>query len=286
MHRTDFTSDTLAQLIVTLQGYEAFVPYALPPPLAPPSWDMVCRLSNADRAVSELGGIARNLPNPHLLISPFLRREAVASTRIEGTEVSLSDLFYYEASGHAELSASDVEEVANYVAALEYGLELVRQGRPLSLGLLKELHRILMSGVRGQDRSPGAFRDKQNWITGRRSKRLEDARFVPPPPPQTADALEQLETYLGVPSVLPPLVRLSLIHYQFEAIHPFEDGNGRIGRLLISLLLCAEGILPAPLLYLSAYLERNRDEYMDKMLAVSQRGAWEDWILFFILRGF
>lgn len=284
MHRADFTENAPGQIIQTLQGYEAYLPNALPPILPPPSWEMVSRLSDADRAVSELAGVARNLPNPHLLINPFLRREAVASSRIEGTEASLSDLFYYEASAasHTEAARSDLEEVSNYVAALEHGLHFVEAGRPLSLTLLKEMHQILMRGVRGQDKSPGEFREKQNWISERRSKRLEDARFVPPPPAQMHDALHQLETYFHAPSDLPPLVSLALIHYQFEAIHPFEDGNGRIGRLLITLLLCAEKILSAPLLYLSAYLESRRSEYIDLLLTVSKEGTWDEWIEFFV----
>ena len=283
MRRTDFTENAPGQIIQTLQGYEAYVPATLPPALASPSWELVRRLSDADRAVSELAGVARNLPNPHLLINPFLRREAIASSRIEGTEASLSDLFYFEASAtHTEAQHGDVEEVANYVRALEYGLHYVEAERPISLTLLKEMHQILMRGVRGQDKSPGEFRDKQNWISERRNKRLEHARFVPPPPAQMHDALHQLENYFHATSNLPPLVRLALIHYQFEVIHPFEDGNGRIGRLLITLLLCAEKVLPAPLLYLSAYLERRRDEYIDLLLTVSQEGAWYEWIEFFV----
>ncbi len=174
-----------------------------------------------------------------------------------------------------------MEEVANYVAALQYGLDAL-QSRPITLSLLREMHEVLMRGVRGQDKSPGQFCTRQNWISDRHSQRLEHARFVPPPEPQMRDALSALEAYLGQPSTLPPLVRLALVHYQFEAIHPFEDGNGRIGRLLITLLLCAEGILPAPLLYLSAYLERRRDDYIDLLLAVSQAGAWAEWIEFFV----
>lgn len=282
MRREDFDPTAAEQIVRTLQGYEAFVPAPLPPILPSPSWEVVSRLSGADRAVSELAGIARNLPNPHLLINPFLRREAVASSRIEGTEASLSELFYFEASSHTEAKETDVGEVVNYVAALEYGLQSVQEERPVSLNLLKEMHQILMRGVRGQDKSPGQFRDKQNWISDRRSRRLEHARFVPPPPPQMHDALIQLESYIHRTSELPPLVRLALIHYQFEAIHPFEDGNGRIGRLLITLLLCVEKILPAPLLYLSTYLEYRREEYIDLLLAVSRENAWSEWIDFFV----
>jgi Fic family protein len=280
MRREDFTLDAPGGIIQSTLGYEAFLPNALPPEL-PLTWSLVQALSAADRAVSELAGVARNLPNPHLLINPFLRREAVLSSRIEGTQASLSDLFVFEASEHSEAPQSDVEEVVNYIHALEYGLHVIRQGRRISLTLLKEMHELLLRDVRGQDKSPGQFRTKQNWIA-EGSRRLENARFVPPPVPQMHDALDALEGYIQAPSDLPPLVRLALIHYQFETIHPFEDGNGRIGRLLITLLLCAEGLLPEPLLYLSAYFERHRDGYVDRLLGVSQSNAWEDWMTFFL----
>ena len=280
MRREDFTSDAPGGIIQSTLGYEAFIPNVLPPEL-PLTWPLVRAMSDADRAVSELAGVARNLPNPHLLINPFLRREAVLSSRIEGTQASLSDLFVFEASERSEAPQSDVEEVVNYIHALEYGLYVIRQGRRISLALLKEMHELLLKGVRGQDKSPGQFRTKQNWIA-EGSRRLENARFVPPPVPQMYDALDALERYIQSPSDLPPLIRLALVHYQFETIHPFEDGNGRIGRLLITLLLCAEGLLPEPLLYLSAYFERHRDEYVDRLLGVSQSNEWEDWITFFL----
>lgn len=280
MRREDFTSDAPGGIIQSTLGYEAFIPNVLPPEI-PLTWPLVRAMSDADRAVSELAGVARNLPNPHLLINPFLRREAVLSSRIEGTQASLSDLFVFEASERSEAPQSDVEEVVNYIHALEYGLYVIRQGRRISLALLKEMHELLLKGVRGQDKSPGQFRTKQNWIA-EGSRRLENARFVPPPVPQMHDALDALEHYIQSPSDLPPLIRLALVHYQFETIHPFEDGNGRIGRLLITLLLCAEGLLPEPLLYLSAYFERHRDEYVDRLLGISQSNEWEDWITFFL----
>ncbi len=242
MRREDFTNDAPGGIIQSTLGYEAFTPHSLPPEL-PLTWPLVKALSAADRAISELAGVARNLPNPHLLINPFLRREAVLSSRIEGTQASLSDLFVFEASDNSEAAHSDVEEVVNYIHALEYGLFAVRQGRRISLALLKEMHELLLQGVRGQDKSPGQFRTKQNWIA-EGSRRLENARFVPPPVTQMYDALGALEGYIQSSSDLPPLIRLALIHYQFETIHPFEDGNGRIGRLLITLLLCARKTTP------------------------------------------
>ena len=224
----------------------------------------------------------RTLPNPHLLIRPFMSREAVLSSRIEGTQASLSDLFFYEASSTPPTPESDVLEVRNYVRALEHGLKRLEK-LPVSLRLLCEVHRELMQDVRGEHLTPGEFRRSQNWI-GPANCTLNDAKFVPPPPEDLIESLGQLEKFWHAPSPLPLVVRLALIHYQFEAIHPFLDGNGRIGRLLTTLLLCAEQVLTQPLLYLSAYFERNRSEYYRLLLAVSQDGQWADWLSFF-LRG-
>lgn len=281
MQPSDFSDSAPGRVIQTPQGYWGFVPDPLPPQLTP-TWELASQLSEADRALSELAGVARNLPNPHLLIDPFVRREAVLSSRIEGTQASLSDLFYFEASGAPGLAASDVREVANYVRALEYGLARLKD-LPISLRLIREMHERLMEGVRGEHLTPGEFRRSQNWI-GRPGCTLTDAIFVLPPAAEMKDALSDLERYLHAPSALPPLVRLALVHYQFEVIHPFLDGNGRIGRLLITLMLCTEGLLPLPLLYLSAYFERHRREYYRLLLAVSQSGSWSDWVIYF-LRG-
>ncbi len=280
MQPSDFAPDAPGRLFRSLRGYWTFIPNPLPPTLAV-DWELVGQISNADRALSELAGVARTLPNPHLLIGPFIRREAVLSSRIEGTQASLSDLLFFEASGIAD-PRPDVREVANYVRALEYGLARLNE-LPLSLRLIREIHERLMAGVRGDALTPGEFRRSQNWI-GPPGCTLMEATFVPPPEQDMKTALGDLEVYWHTPSTLPPLVRLALIHYQFEAIHPFLDGNGRIGRLLITLLLCAEGLLNQPLLYLSAYFERYRDDYYRHLLAVSQRNAWRGWIDFF-LRG-
>ena len=282
MRPESFTSGAPGEVRKTPQGYWAFVPDTLPPDLEP-SWDLTRRTSEADRALSELAGIARNLPNPHLLIGPFVRREAVLSSRIEGTQASLSDIFLYEASGVPNPRVPDVREVANYVDALDHGLKRLGE-LPISLRLIREMHAHLMEGVMGvggAHLTPGEFRRSQNWI-GPPGCALMDATFVPPPEAEMRQALSDLEKYLHAESPLPPLVRMALIHYQFEAIHPFLDGNGRIGRLLITLLLCAEGLLPQPLLYLSAYFERHRPEYYRLLLAVSQDGAWTEWIGFFL----
>lgn len=276
-----FTTNKAGKLIKTPSGYLAFVPKPLPPDLSI-SWEVASQLSEADRNLSELAGIARNLPNPHLLIRPFIQREAVLSSKIEGTQASLSDLLYFEASGGIESKVSDVREVANYVKALEHGL--ARQVElPLSLRLIREMHNILMQDVRGRHMTPGEFRRSQNWI-GPEGCTLENATFVPPPPHEMNQALGSFEKYLHEPSKLPPLIRLALIHYQFEVIHPFLDGNGRIGRLLITFLLCALHLIAQPLLYLSAFFEKNRQKYYQLLLDVSQKGEWMGWVLFF-LRG-
>jgi len=281
MNLADFTEEKNGRLLKTQRDYWAFLPNPLPPQLTL-SWDLVNQLSEADRALSELAGTARTLPNPHLLIGPFIRREAVLSSRIEGTQASLSDLLFFEASGSVDPKAPDAREVANYVKAMEYGLARLEKF-PLSLRFIKEVHEHLMHDVRGEHLTPGEFRRSQNWIGPDRCT-LMDATYVPPPVEEMEQALGQFEAYLHVPSTVPLLIRLAAIHYQFEAIHPFLDGNGRIGRLLITLLLCKEGALPEPLLYLSAYFERYRNEYYRLLLAVSQSGKWIDWISFF-LRG-
>ena len=268
-------------------GYNAYVPNPLPPVL---DFDMplIQQLSSADRALGELAGLGRSITNPHLLIRPFVRKEAVLSSRIEGTQADIADLYAYEA-GQLPLPGfgamppeADVREVLNYVHALEYGLERL-QTLPVSLRLVRELHERLMAGVRGEQATPGEFRRSQNWI-GPPGCTLNDATYVPPPVDEMQTALFALESYLYEDTVYPPLVRLGLIHYQFEAIHPFLDGNGRIGRLLMVLLMIDWELLPLPLLYLSAFFHRHRDTYYELLLTVSERGSWHEWILFF-LRG-
>ena len=262
------------------QGYWAFLPAALPPRLDY-SPALVSALSIADRAMGELKGLGGTLLNPHLLIRPLTHREAVLSSRIEGTRASLDDLFTYEASQLSFFEAgSDVREVHNYVHALEYGLERVNT-LPVSLRLIREVHAKLMEGVRGDAWTPGEFRRSQNWI-GPAGSTLETAVYIPPPEEEMLAALGAFENFIHSASDLPPLLRLGLIHYQFEAIHPFLDGNGRVGRLLITLLLSAWKLLPQPLLYLSAWFESNRTLYYDLLLAVSQRGAWEEWLNYFL----
>jgi Fic family protein len=237
-------------------------------------------LARAERALGKLAGAGEMLPNPHLLIAPFVRREAVLSSRIEGTIANEEDLVMFPVDPEVESRRPDTREVRNYVTALEYGLKRIAE-LPVSLKLLRELHSRLLKGVRGENKSPGEFRDRQNFI-GTPGMPLADARFVPPPVKEMREALSEFQKFLRAPSERPFLVDLALLHYQFEAIHPFRDGNGRVGRLLIPLLLCERNILTKPLLYLSAYLEQHRTQYMDLLLAVSQRGEWVSWIEFFL----
>ena len=284
MRLEDFKKAATGELIQNNYGGYSFVPAPLPPEL-PASWELTNALSRADRALSELAGIARNLPNPHLLIGPFTRQEAVLSSRIEGTQTTLSELLLFEEAEFdpaptTERQRNDALEVRNYVHALEFG-QAQSIDRPISLGLLKQMHELLMKNVRGSEKSPGQFRQDQNFI-GPEGSAITTATYVPPPPLQMRDALLMLESYINTPCGLPPLIRHALIHYQFEAIHPFMDGNGRIGRLLLVLLMRRDNLLPAPLLYLSGYFERNRSKYYEHLLSVSQAGTWTEWIAFFL----
>ena len=266
------------QLMNCPGGYRAFVPAPLPPPLA---WDerLAVRLSAADRAIGRLAGEGRRLPNPHLLMRPFLRKEAVLSSRIEGTQATLGELLAAEAGAAVERSPADLREVGNYVTALEYGLERL-DTLPLSLRLVREMHERLMRGVRGDVATPGEFRRSQNWI-GPPGCTLNDATYVPPPPSELMACLAAWERFLH-DDALPPLVHAALAHSQFEAVHPFLDGNGRVGRLLITLLLVKRGIIPSPLFYLSAYFEATREEYYARLLGVTERGEWEEWLTYFL----
>ena len=261
-------------------GYRAYVPAPLPPPL---TWDqdLTVSLSAADRAIGGLAGEGRRLPNPHLFIRSLVRKEAVLSSRIEGTQATLGELLAAEADAAAVRSSADLQEVGNYVTALEYGLERL-ETLPVSLRLVRELHECLMRGVRGDAATPGEFRRSQNWI-GPPGCTLENATYVPPPPSELMACLDSWERFLHG-DALPPLVHAALAHAQFEAIHPFLDGNGRVGRLLITLLLVEREIIPSPLLYLSAFFEARRAEYYERLLGVTEGGGWEEWLIYF-LRG-
>jgi len=260
------------------EGARAFAPAALPPPI---QWtpSLVRALSDADRAIGELAGEGRRLPNPHILMRPFLRREAVLSSRIEGTQATLGELLAVEAGASVDRSPADLREVANYVVALEYGVERLAT-LPLSLRLLREVHGHLMAGIRGGQATPGEFRRIQNWI-GPPGSSPANATYVPPPPGEMMEALDGLERFFH-DSSLPPLVQAALIHYQFEAIHPFLDGNGRVGRLLIILFLLERKVLPSPLLYLSAFFEATRSKYYASLRGITEAGDWEAWLEYFL----
>ncbi|MBX9929136.1 MAG: Fic family protein [Gemmatimonadaceae bacterium] len=264
--------------------YLSFVPSPLPPQLTYDA-ELVALMSDADAAVGELAGVGSQLPNPHVLLAPYVRREAVLSSRIEGTEASLSDVYEDEAmNGQPTSQSPDVQEVRNYIAALEYGIAQVRGGRRIDNALLLELHARLMGGVRGADKHPGEFRVTQNWI-GFRGSTPATAIFVPPHPEVLPHALGAWENFVPEHSrSVPPLVACALLHQQFETLHPFLDGNGRIGRLLIPLYLLERQRLPLPLLYLSAYIDEYKSEYARLLQRVRTEGDWEAWLQFF-LRG-
>lgn len=277
----EFDPSSPGRCIKVPTGYWAFIPHPLPPVI---SYDtpLIHLLSEADRLLGELSGTGRLLANPYLLIDPYVRREAVSSSRIEGTQASLNDLFFFEASEKESIRAPDVREVRNYVQAMEYGIERLRD-LPISVRLIAEIHGILMKGVRGDHATPGEIRRSQNWI-GPPGCSLKDATYIPPPVEEMKSALSDWEKYLHADTDTPPLIQCALMHYQFEAIHPFLDGNGRIGRLLITFFLWERGLLTQPLLYLSAFFDRFRDDYYARLLAVSKQGDWRSWIEFF-LRG-
>lgn len=296
MQPSDFTAASPGRLVLTVDGAQAFVPAPLPRSI-PLEGSTLHLLAWAEHALGELSGVTARLVNPYLLGSPLLRREAILSSRIEGTYATAEQLAMFEAGSPPpdERQRNDAREVLNYADAMRLGVVQLRK-IPISLRLIQMVRGCLLEGVRGESQRPGEFRAIQNYI-GREADGIRGARFVPPPVTEMRQALEELEKYLHVAPHGPPapgqepdatlaplLVRLALVHYQFETIHPFRDGNGRLGRLLIPLLLISHGRLREPLLYMSSYLERHRDAYYDLMLRVSQTGAWQPWIDFF-LRG-
>ncbi|WP_299661675.1 Fic family protein [uncultured Ruegeria sp.] len=267
--------------IQQLEGYSAFVPLDLPPD-PPVEFDneMQGLLSKADRALGRLDGSIQSLPNPDLFVFMYVRKEAVLSSQIEGTQASLGDILEVEAQIFDPARPNDTDEILNYVGAMNYGLQRLGE-LPMSLRLIREIHAHLMEGVRGQHATPGEFRKTQNWI-GPEGATLKNATFVPPPPSELSRLLGNLETYLHDESSTPLLIRVGLIHAHFETLHPFLDGNGRMGRLLIAFTLCEQEVLLRPVLYLSHYLKRNRVEYYDRLQATRTAGDWEGWLKFFL----
>lgn len=292
MHPDDFTENAPGELVPVSISYldriknvpasvntYAFVPNPLPFDL-PLSDALTLELEAAAHALGALDGLGRHLTNPSLLIRPYLRREAVASSKIEGTIADYEQLVLFEEANVISSEGPDVAEVLNYVRALTYGLHRP-EDRRISTVLLREMHTILMKNVRGGQRNPGQFRTKQVYI-GRPGALVEQARFVPPPPHEVPALMRDLERSIDERSQIPKIVRAAMLHYQFETIHPFEDGNGRIGRVLIPLLFQEWGLLARPILYLSPFFEAHRSAYYDLLLAVSQSGNWEEWISFFV----
>lgn len=271
--------------VVTTYGEEqvrAFVPPPLPP--FPPLnlGPLQSLLEQANQSLGRLDGLTSVLPDLHLFLYAYVRKEAVLSSQIEGTQSSLSDLLLFESDAAPGVPLEDVQEVSNYVAALDHGVDRLRAGFPLSLRLIREIHGVLLSEGRGSDKQPGEFRISQNWIGGTRPG---NAHFVPPPPALVTELMGQLELFLHAQRPdLPVLIRAGLAHVQFETIHPFLDGNGRLGRLLITLLLCAAGTLREPMLYLSLFFKTHRQTYYDLLDSVRATGDWESWLDFF-LRG-
>lgn len=262
-------------------GYRAFIPCSLPPE-SPLKYDDELRnlLSEADRALARLDGITTVLPNPELFVGMYVKKEALLSSQIEGTQASLEGVLKFEADLTPSEDITEIKEVINYIKALDYGIKRLKN-LPLSNRLIKEIHKILISGTRGSHKTPGEFRKTQNWI-GPAGANLDEATFVPPPPDSVSELMSELEKFIHKKDDIPPLIKIALIHSQFETIHPFLDGNGRIGRLLITFYLYWRGILSHPLLYLSFYLKKHREKYYDWLMKVRLNGDWEGWIKFFL----
>lgn len=281
MDRNGFGENATGTLMPTIGGRKAFVPDPLPPAAIDVA-RLLPELTRATQAVGELKGIGRSVSNPLLLIRPLQRREAVSSSSMEGTYTTLTDLFLFEAGASETATRGDNHEVLNYVRALEGAIDGLAS-LPISSRLIRDAHRVLLTGVarnRGAAVEAGELKRDQNWIGG--SGRIDSARFIPAPPAETPEALGTLMGFVNRGDRPAPLIDAAMAHYQFEAIHPFADGNGRVGRMLITLMLIDNGTLPQPLLYMSPYLERHKDRYIDLMYAVSRDGAWEEWIAFFL----
>jgi cell filamentation protein, protein adenylyltransferase len=264
-------------------GYRAFIPRPLPPD--PPILfddELIGLLSMADLTLGRLDGASAILPNADLFVAMYVNKEAVLSSQIEGTQASLVDVLAFEAEAAEPENPQDIEEVVNYVNALNYGLQRL-ETLPLSLRLIREIHAMLMAGVRGGEKRPGEFRTSQNWI-GHSGATIQTARFVPPPPADMMAALGDIERFIHAPGIMPALIKIGLIHAQFETVHPFLDGNGRMGRLLITFYLCHQQILRKPLLYLSHFFKLNKRDYYEYLQRVREEGDWESWLKFF-LRG-
>ena len=281
MANSEIESTRAGKYIQQDSGYKAFIPAPLPPnPQIDFSDDLQAKLSEAENVLSRLDASIQTLPNPELFVFMYVRKEAVLSSQIEGTQSSLQDVLAAEAQILDPYRPRDVAEVINYIDAMNYGINRLNE-LPVSIRLIREIHARLLAGVRGFNLTPGELRRSQNWI-GPAGSKLAQASFVPPPPQELVQALGDLERFLHVEDNLPTLIRIGLAHAQFETIHPFLDGNGRIGRLLITFLLCEQGLLKKPVLYLSYYFKYHRQTYYDHLQAIRQKGDWEGWLFFFL----
>ena len=275
------TSSRAGRMVQQPNGFRAFIPNPLPPlPAIDLTGNLQALLSQADHALGLLEGAARMLPNPELFVFMYIRKEAVLSSQIEGIQSSLQDVLAAEAKLFDPNAPSDVGEVVNYVRAMQHGIARLGQ-LPISVRLIQEIHAELMQGVRGGNLTPGELRRSQNWI-GPAGCGIRNASFVPPPPHEMLQAMSELELFLNSPSSLPLLVQIAIAHVQFETIHPFLDGNGRVGRLLITFLLMNRGLLTQPVLYLSHHFKRHRSAYYEHLQTVRTRGDWEGWVEFFL----
>lgn len=277
VNTTRFISDRAGQAVKQASGYYAFLPKPLPP--SPPlqlDAELISLLTKASLMLGQLNGLASIISDPDLFVYLYVRKEALLSSQIEGTQSTLEDVL----GENSEHGGDDIEEVSNYVTAMNQGLARLKD-LPVSNRLIREMHAALMNGVRGSKKTPGEFRTSQNWIGGGNPN---SAMFVPPPAAEARDAMGELEKYIHAEDAYPPLIRAALIHAQFETIHPFLDGNGRLGRLLITFVLCSWDIMSRPLLYLSYFFKAHRTEYYSRLMAIRTHGDWEGWIKFF-LRG-
>jgi Fic family protein len=273
--------DRAGRFILQPGGFRAFIPKPLSShPLIRYTEELQSLLSRADRSLARLDGVITVLPNPDLFIAMYVKKEALLSSQIEGTQASLEGVLEFEADLTPRDDIAEVKEVINYIKALDHGIRRLTD-LPMSLRLIREIHRILLEGTRGSRRNPGEFRRSQNWI-GPPGAPLSEAVFVPPPPEVVAEDMSDIEVFLHARDKIPPLVKIALVHAQFETVHPFLDGNGRVGRLLITFYLVWQEILSKPVLYLSFYLKKYRAKYYDLLMKIRTQGAWEEWIEFFL----
>jgi len=278
MHRKQH-GKLLKSSLVGSENYNVYIPAPLPPVPAVNIADIAESLEKANLAIGELNGVVEETPDPAIINYMYVRKEAVLSSQIEGTQSTLDDLLRFETDSAPSVPVNDVTEVSSYVAALNHGLKRMKGGFPLSLRLIREIHKILLTNSRGQHKTPGEFRRSQNWIGGTRPG---NARFVPPPPDKVSELMSELEKFTHANDKIPMLVKAALIHQQFETIHPFLDGNGRAGRMLITLFLCDKGFLRSPFLYLSLFFKKHRDLYYEMLSEPRKSGDWEKWLNFFL----